>query len=55
MTDLIAMMNTLVDAEGNILVDGIMDSVAPLTEEERKSYETIDFNVEDFRKVRVLP
>jgi len=50
MADLIAMMDTLVDVKGNILVDGIMDSVAPVTEEEMKSYETIEFDVEDFRK-----
>jgi len=51
MADLIGMMDTLLDAKGNILVEGLMDSVAPVTEEELKSYDTIDFDVEDFRKV----
>jgi acetylornithine deacetylase/succinyl-diaminopimelate desuccinylase-like protein len=31
MADLIAMMNTLVDKDGKILVDGIQDDVAPVT------------------------
>ncbi len=32
MTDLIAMMNTLVDKDGNILIEGLHDDVAPVTE-----------------------
>ena len=43
MVDLVAMMNTLVDAKGKILVPGIYDSVRDLTPEERKLYEPIDF------------
>ena len=50
MTDLIWMMNQLVDEEGNILVEGLMDSVAPLTPEEEAKYVNIDFDVEEFRK-----
>merc|ERR1712051_475797 len=42
-------MNQLVDEEGNILVEGLMDSVAPLTEEEKAKYVDIDFDVEEFR------
>ncbi|CAB4063872.1 CNDP2 [Lepeophtheirus salmonis] len=50
MADLIAMMNTLVSKEGEILVEGLMDTVAPLTVEEKASYENIDFDPKDFRK-----
>eukprot|EP00092_Neocalanus_flemingeri_P021200 GFUD01022974.1.p1 GENE.GFUD01022974.1~~GFUD01022974.1.p1 ORF type:complete len:479 (+),score=174.92 GFUD01022974.1:58-1494(+) len=50
MTDLIWMMNQLVDEDGNILVEGLMDSVAPLTPEEEAKYVNIDFDVEEFRK-----
>ena len=31
MADLIYMMNTLLDKDGKILVDGLMDEVAPVT------------------------
>ncbi len=31
MADLIAMMNTLIDKDGKILIDGLMDDVAPVT------------------------
>jgi len=50
MVDLIWMMNQLVDEEGNILVEGLMDSVAPLTPEEEAKYVNIDFDVEEYRK-----
>ena len=43
------MMNQLVDEDGNILVEGLMDSVAPLTDEEREKYVNIDFDVEEYR------
>ena len=49
MTDLIAILGSLVDVKGKILVPGINDSVAPLTTEEQKLYEPIDFDT-----VRVL-
>jgi hypothetical protein len=41
MVDLIWMMNQLVDEEGNILVEGLMDSVAPVTPEETAKYQDI--------------
>lgn len=50
MTDLIKLMSTLVDSQGNILVPGIMDQVASLTPEESKLYENIDFNIEEYKK-----
>jgi nonspecific dipeptidase len=49
MTDLVAMLNTLLDKDGTILVEGLMDTVAPVTEEELKTYEAIDFDIEDYR------
>jgi len=50
MTELIWMMNQLVDENGKILVEGLMDSVAPLTKEEEAKYTDIDFDVEEYRK-----
>jgi len=49
MVDLIWMMNQLVDEDGNILVEGLMDSVAPLTPEETAKYKNIDFDPEEYR------
>ena len=50
MADLMYMMNTLVDADGKILVDGLEEQVAPLTPEERALYKSIDFDPEDYRQ-----
>ena len=44
MVDLIALLNTLVDSKGRIQIPGVYDSVAKLTDEEKKLYEPIDFN-----------
>jgi len=49
MTDLIKLMGTLVDTDGTILVDGIMDDVKLLTAEEEALYENLDFNVEEYK------
>merc|ERR1712141_587289 len=49
MADLIAMMNTLLDKDGKILVDNLMDQVAPVTSEEEEKYKNIDFNVADYQ------
>lgn len=45
MADLIALMNSLVDARGKILVPGVYESVKKLTEEEMALYESIDFDL----------
>ncbi|GFT31884.1 cytosolic non-specific dipeptidase [Nephila pilipes] len=50
MADLIALMNSLTDARGNILVQGIMNDVVPVTSDEEKLYENIDFDLEVYRK-----
>ena len=43
MVELVALLNTLVDAKGKILVPGVYDSVKKLTDEEKSLYEPIDF------------
>ncbi|XP_064635437.1 cytosolic non-specific dipeptidase-like [Lineus longissimus] len=48
--DLIALMGSLVDSKGKILVPGVYDSVKELSEAEAKLYEVIDFDMEDYRK-----
>jgi hypothetical protein len=40
MTDLVNVLSKLVDAQGNILIPGLMDLVAPLTEESRAAKDT---------------
>ncbi|KAK6201235.1 metallodipeptidase [Scheffersomyces amazonensis] len=47
MTDLIKVLSTLVDSSGQILIPGIKDMVAPLTDKEDKLYDAIDFSVEE--------
>ncbi|CAF4170541.1 unnamed protein product, partial [Rotaria magnacalcarata] len=44
MTDLIALMGTLVDNKGHILIDTLYDEVAPLTLEEEELYKPITFD-----------
>jgi len=50
MVDLMWLMSQLVDGQGNIMVPGLMDDVAPVTDEEKSLYSEIDFDVEDFRQ-----
>lgn len=50
MIDLIHLMATLVDSSGKILVEGIMDDVAPITPDEEALYSGIDFDVNEFKK-----
>ncbi|XP_055076393.2 cytosolic non-specific dipeptidase [Misgurnus anguillicaudatus] len=50
MTDLIALMGSLVNSKGKILVPGIYDDVAKLTDEEKKLYEKIEFDMEEYAK-----
>lgn len=49
MTDLVHLMSKLVDTSGKILVPGIMDKVQELTEDEKKRYAQVDFEVSDFQ------
>jgi nonspecific dipeptidase len=45
MTDLVALMGSLVDSKGKILVPGIYESVAKVTDAESALYAPIDFNM----------
>ena len=47
MTDLIKVMSQLVDSNGKILIPGIDDMIAPLTDKEDALYDDIDFSVEE--------
>jgi len=47
MTDLIQLMSRLVTPQGDILVPGVEDLVAPLTEEEKKLYDALDYGIKD--------
>ncbi|KAG7535894.1 hypothetical protein FFLO_03640 [Filobasidium floriforme] len=48
MTDLVTLMSKLVTSKGEILIPGIKEMVAPLTDEERARYEAIHAEVSDF-------
>ncbi|CAD6193058.1 unnamed protein product [Caenorhabditis auriculariae] len=50
LNDLIWLMSQLVDGKGKILVPGLQEMIAPLTDEERKRYKDIDFNPADYKK-----
>ncbi|GAX13230.1 cytosolic nonspecific dipeptidase [Fistulifera solaris] len=50
MTDLIRLMGTLVDSQGRILIEGVMDDVKPVTPEEEAFYDPIEFDVESFKE-----
>ncbi|XP_063240927.1 cytosolic non-specific dipeptidase [Bacillus rossius redtenbacheri] len=50
MSDLIYLMNTLVDKDGKILVTGMYDDVEKLTPEEVSLYKDIEFDVEAYKK-----
>lgn len=39
---------SLVDKKGKIMIPGIYDSVAPLTDEEQNLYEKIEFDLEEY-------
>ncbi|CCD23654.1 metallodipeptidase NDAI_0B06230 [Naumovozyma dairenensis CBS 421] len=49
MTDLIQIMNSLVDSKGKILIKGIDEMVAPVTEKEMELYEKIEFSLEELQ------
>lgn len=47
MTDLVQVLSKLVDIHGNILIPGIQEMVAPVTEKEDALYDDIDFSPEE--------
>jgi len=50
MVDLVHLMSSLVDSNGKILVEGVMDDVVEVTPEEEALYTDIDFDIEEFKK-----
>lgn len=50
MSDLIYLLNTLVDKDGTILINGINNEVAPLSAKEKELYGKIEFDVDSYRK-----
>ena len=50
MADLMYLLSDLVSADGKILIPGVQDTVRPLTDQELKLYETIDFSPGDYLK-----
>ena len=49
MTDVVRIMASLVDSQGNILVDGIKDDIAPLTDAEMETYKQVEFDLESYK------
>jgi len=47
MTDLIQLMSRLVTPQGEILIPGVDDLVAPLTQQEKARYDRLDYGVSD--------
>uniref|UniRef100_H2ZQD6 Peptidase M20 dimerisation domain-containing protein n=1 Tax=Ciona savignyi TaxID=51511 RepID=H2ZQD6_CIOSA len=50
MGDLIAVMSSLVDKKGKILIPGVCDAVLPVTKDELLTYDPIDFDLEEYKK-----
>lgn len=49
MSDLIWILSQLTEKDGTIKIPHIYDIVAPLTPDEKKIYEGIDFCMEDYK------
>lgn len=49
MTDLIYLLNTLVDKDGKLKISNIYNEVAPLTDKEKEIYTKIHFDVDSYR------
>ena len=56
MSDLIYLLDQLVDLKGNIIITGINDDVLPLTDDERATYTDIDFDKvsKNFKSQQIL-
>lgn len=50
MVDLMQILSGLVDSKGKILIDGIDEMVAPVTEKEKEIYEKISFSLEELNE-----
>ena len=49
MADVVYLLNTLVDKNGKILITGLHDDVAPLTGKEASLYDSIEFDVPEYK------
>ncbi|XP_004077693.1 cytosolic non-specific dipeptidase [Oryzias latipes] len=49
MTDLIGILDTLISPSGKILIPGIQEAVAPLSDDEWRMYQDIEFDVDDYK------
>lgn len=49
MSDLVYLLNTLVDKDGRILIPNLYKEVKPLTAAEEELYKQIEFDVSDYR------
>lgn len=50
MTDLVTLMGSLVDSKGKILIPGVNEMVAPLSEKEEELYHLIDYELSDLNQ-----
>lgn len=50
MSDMLHMLNTMVDRHGKILIPDIMEDIVPLTDEELARYKNIDFSPDEYKK-----
>ncbi|KAF3479985.1 glutamate carboxypeptidase [Arthroderma uncinatum] len=48
MTDLVTLLAKLVDCQGNILIPGIKELIAPVTDDEQGLYDAITYSMDDF-------
>eukprot|EP00053_Salpingoeca_punica_P011993 m.107056 g.107056 ORF g.107056 m.107056 type:complete len:478 (-) comp15828_c0_seq4:1717-3150(-) len=48
--DLVKLLASVADTKGNILIEGVNETVRPLTDEEARRYDNIDFDTETFRQ-----
>ncbi|VDK45319.1 unnamed protein product [Anisakis simplex] len=55
MRDLIWLLSQLSDVKGKIQIEGLDEMVRPVTDEELKLYDNIDFDVEAFKKFIAVP
>ncbi|KAE8319585.1 hypothetical protein BDV41DRAFT_571213 [Aspergillus transmontanensis] len=47
LADLVILLSKLVDSQGNILIPGIQEDIEPLTDQEEKTYNNIDYTMQD--------